>query len=79
MDNKNFDAVDMKVLENTVQRCRERNIIIPTYEEMIHPEKVPEKIKQELSKIGLWDLHPRNLYRITWKNEPTENGEVLMV
>ncbi|MCD6329085.1 MAG: pyridoxal-phosphate dependent enzyme, partial [Candidatus Cloacimonetes bacterium] len=74
MDNKNFDAVDMKVLDNTVQRCKERNIIIPTYEEMIHPEKVPEKIKQELSKIGLWDLHPRNLYRITWKNEPTENG-----
>lgn len=74
MNNKNFEVVDKKVLENTVQRCRERNIIIPTYEEMIHPEKVPEKIRKELSNIGLWDLHPRNLFRITWKNEPKEKG-----
>jgi len=63
-----------KVLENTIQRCRERNIIIPTYEEMAHPEKIPQGIKDELRNIGLWDLNPRNLFRITWKNEPIELG-----
>jgi len=63
-----------KVLKNTIQRCRERDIIIPTYEEMSHPEKVPQGIKDELSNIGLWDLHPRNLFRITWKNEPVKFG-----
>ena len=63
-----------KVLENTIQRCRERDIIIPTYEEMSHPEKVPQGIKNELSNIGLWNLHPRNLFRITWKNEPVKFG-----
>jgi len=63
-----------KVLENTVKRCRERDIIIPTYEEMAHPEKVPEKIKEELKKIGLWDLHSRNMFRITWHNEPVKFG-----
>lgn len=63
-----------KVLENTIQRCRERDIIIPTYEEMSHPEKVPQGIKDELSNIALWDLHPRNLFRITWKNEPVKFG-----
>jgi len=63
-----------EVLENTVKRCRERDIIIPTYEEMAHPEKVPQGIKEELKKIGLWDLHSRNLFRITWKNEPVEFG-----
>jgi cysteine synthase A len=41
------------VLENTIQRCRERNIIIPTCEEMTHPEKIPQKIKDELGDIGL--------------------------
>jgi len=45
MDNKHFEAVDKKVLENTVQRCRERNVIIPTYEEMIHPGKSARKNK----------------------------------
>lgn len=63
-----------KILDNTVKRCREREIIIPTYEEMANPEKVPQGIKDELKEIGLWDLHPRNLFRITWKNEPVESG-----
>ncbi len=63
-----------KVLENTIKRCREKNIIIPTYEEMAHPEKVPQGIKDELRNIGLWDLHARNLFRITWKNEAVKSG-----
>jgi cysteine synthase len=63
-----------QILNNTIKRCRERNIIIPTYEEMAHPDKIPQKIKNELKQIGLWDLHPRNLFRITWKNEPKQNG-----
>ncbi len=63
-----------EVLSNTIQRCRERNIIIPTYEEMAHPEKIPKKIKEELKNIGMWDLNSRNLFRITWKNEPVEFG-----
>jgi len=62
------------ILENTIQRCRERNIIIPTYEEMAHPEKISKKIQGELKNIGLWDLNSRNLFRITWKNEPVELG-----
>jgi cysteine synthase A len=54
-----------KVLENTIQRCRQRNIIIPTYEEMGHPERIPQGNKDKLKHFGLWDLHPRNLFRIT--------------
>jgi cysteine synthase len=63
-----------EVLENTIRRCRERNIIIPTYRQMADPSQVPEGIRDELSQIGLWDLNPRNLFRITWKNEPVEKG-----
>jgi len=63
-----------KILENTIQRCREKNIIIPTYEQMRNPELIPEKIKAELKKIGLWDLNSLNLFRLTWKNEPVEKG-----
>ena len=70
----NKEVVSEKVLEKTVQRAREKNIILPTYEEMRNPEKVPEGIKEELKHIGLWDLNPRNLFRITWKNEPVKFG-----
>jgi cysteine synthase A len=63
-----------QVLENTIRRCRERDIIIPTYEQMRNPGKVPQGIRDELKDIGLWDLHSRNLFRITWKNEPAAFG-----
>jgi len=35
---------------------------------------MPEKVRGELKQIGLWDVNPRNLFRITWKNEPVETG-----
>lgn len=61
-------------LENTIKRARERNIIIPTFAQMKNPDLIPDKIKKELTSIGLWELNPRNLFRITWKNEPKEKG-----
>jgi len=63
-----------KVLENTIKRCRERHIILPTYKEMRNPNLIPEKITDKLKNIGLWDLNSLNLFRITWKNEPTNFG-----
>jgi cysteine synthase len=53
-----------------VQRARERNIVIPTFAQMKDPARIPAKVKEELNTIGLWDVHPRNLFRITWHNEP---------
>jgi hypothetical protein len=41
---------------------KERNIIIPTYAQMKDPSKIPAKVKDELKGIGLWDIHPRNLF-----------------
>ena len=66
--------VNEEQLKNTLKRCNERDIIIPTFEQMKNPELIPQNIKDELKNIGLWDIHPRNLFRITWKNEPTETG-----
>ena len=60
--------------KRAIQRARERNIIIPTYAQMKDPAKIPAKVKEELAKIGLWDIHPRNLFRINWHNEPKSSG-----
>ena len=62
-------------LERAVKRARERNIIVPTYAQMKNPALVPDSVKAELANIGLWDVHPRNLFRITWKNEPKAKGD----
>src|SRR5512136_1110771 len=61
-------------LERAVKRARERNIIIPTYKQMKNPALIPAKIRGELGQIGLWDVNPRNLFRITWHNTPQPQG-----
>ena len=63
-----------QILKNTIQRCRDNNMIIPTYAQMRNPELVPDSIRKQLKSIGLWDLNPLNLFRITWKNEPVKSG-----
>lgn len=65
---------DKNALENAVRRFREKGIILPTFEQQRNPELIPAKIRDKLRKIGLWDIDPLNLFRITWKNEPKEKG-----
>ena len=60
--------------KHNIRRAKEQNIIIPTIAEMKNPELIPEKIKEKLTQVGLWDVNPLNLYRVTWKNEPKEFG-----
>jgi cysteine synthase len=61
-------------LERGVKRARERNIVIPTFAQMKNPALIPGKVKSELKDIGLWDVSPRNLFRINWHNEPVLKG-----
>ncbi len=65
-----IESINDEVLERTVVRCRERGIIIPTFAEQRDPSLVPDAIKRRLPAVGLWDVDPLNLFRITWKNDP---------
>jgi len=67
-------TVHPEQLERTVARARERGIVIPTFAQMKEPMRIPQGIVDRLREVGLWDLHPLNLFRITWKNEPTAHG-----
>jgi cysteine synthase len=58
-----------EVVKKTAARCRERGIIIPTFAQMRNPSLIPQTIRDKLSGIGLWDISPLNLFRITWKND----------
>lgn len=61
-------------LQHNIEKAKENNVIIPTIAQMQHPETIPEKIQEKLKTVGLWDVNPLNLFRITWKNEAKETG-----
>lgn len=67
-------VTDGRALENAINRFRERGIILPTFAQQRNPDLIPESIRMRLRDIGLWDINPLNLFRITWKNEPVERG-----
>ena len=67
-------TIDEIQLTRTVQRARERGIIIPTFKQQKDPTPIPDAIKAKLKNIGLWDITSLNLFRITWKNEPVAFG-----
>lgn len=66
--------VNEEVRARNVKLCKEKGIILPTFKQMVNPSTVPAEIKEKLAKTGLWDVNPVNLFRITWKNEPVEQG-----
>ncbi|MEN6339636.1 MAG: pyridoxal-5-phosphate-dependent protein subunit beta [Clostridiaceae bacterium] len=61
-------------LKRSIERAREKGIIIPTFAQMRNPALIPDKIKQKLTGVGLWDVNPLNLFRISWHNEPKDFG-----
>ena len=67
-------TVHPQALERAVQRARERGVIVPTFAQQRDPALIPASIVSRLRGVGLWDLDPLNLFRITWHNQPVERG-----
>jgi len=58
-----------EIIRKTAARCRKRGIVLPTFKQLRNPELIPPAIQQKLKGVGLWDVNPANLFRITWKND----------
>jgi cysteine synthase len=61
-------------LQRAIKRARERSIIIPTFKQQKDPGRIPGAIVSRLKNIGLWDIDPLNLFRISWHNEPVAHA-----
>jgi cysteine synthase len=57
-----------------VRVAADRGILIPTFAQQRDPSLVPPDAVSALSGVGLWDVHPANLFRVTWHNEAVESG-----
>jgi len=74
MKNWEWKVENETFLQKTIQRCREKNIILPKFCELKNPETISPEIKEKLKSIGMDELHPLNLFRINWQNDPETGG-----
>ena len=71
---KIIEKIHPDILKKAVGRARERGVVLPTFAQQKDPSMVPAKIVARLKNLGLWDVDPANLFRITWHNEPKARG-----
>jgi cysteine synthase len=69
MDTWQWSIQNEEFLKLAIKRCKERNILIPTFAQLRDPRLIPEEIQAKLTTIGLNDVHPLNLFRINWRND----------
>jgi len=61
-------------IDRNAKICAEQNIILPTYAQMADPTLVPQSILDDLKSVDRDEVHSRNLFRVTWENEPVQAG-----
>ena len=71
---KIISSINREILARSIQRAKERNIILPTFAQQKDPRKIPAKILEKLKGLDLLAINPLNLFRITWKNDPVTGG-----
>ena len=74
MEKWSWEIKNRQYLENTKKRARRQNIILPTFNQLKHPETIPAEIQKKLEKVDLQETHPLNLFRINWCNDPVSGG-----
>lgn len=68
------EQLDESRVDRTARHCAQRGIVIPTFAQLRNPVLIPETVKSALGSVAMDDVHPANLFRITWKNQPVDRG-----
>lgn len=69
MDAWHWKIENEDYLQKTLKRCREKGIVLPTFEQLKNPQNLSKEIQDRMAKAGLNDINPINLYRINWRND----------
>ncbi len=66
--------VNAAVRERAIDRCKERGVVIPTFAQQRDPSMVDPAIIRALADVDMQTPDPLNLFRITWRNDPSSAG-----
>ena len=72
-------TIDLTVHPDRLERSAAARARARHHHPDLRPDEEPRprsrrRSKPRLEQIGLWDVTPVNLFRITWKNEPVAKG-----
>ncbi len=74
MESWKWEIENKDYLNKSIERCKRNKIILPTFEQLKKPDTIPDEIKEKLKDIDMQDVHPLNLFRINWRNDPETGG-----
>jgi len=66
----------MNITDTTLERFRERQIVLPTFSQLENPNTTPTSVIKALDKISPDEAHPLNLFRIHWYNDKSRTSLV---
>ena len=70
-----FDRItDPQALARTVERFRERNIVLPTFAQLANPAGIPGSTQDLVGAVDPDAPDPANLFRVHWYNDSSRTG-----
>ena len=70
--------VDEAVYARTVERFRERKILLPTFAQLAEPGLIPASIREALAAVGPDEADPLNLFRVHWYNDADRSSQTAL-
>ena len=65
---------DPAVYQRAVARLREARVLLPTFDQLADPSRIPAGVAAALAGIDPDAAHPLNLFRVHWWNDRTRRG-----
>ena len=70
-----FDRItDPQALARTVERFRDRSIVLPTFAQLADPTSIPTATRELVGSVDPDAPDPANLFRVHWYNDPSRAG-----
>ena len=61
-------------MARTIERFRERRIVLPTFAQLADPASIPDPVKAMLDAVDPDARNPANLFRVHWFNDASRTG-----
>ncbi len=69
-----IDVVNRDTRDRAVKRFREAGIVLPTFEQLAEPAKIPHDVQARLASVSPDAPDPSNLFRVHWHNDTPRRG-----